>query len=311
MGLLKGTFIAASTTGIVMAASALACAQMRTMAETSKGPQMTGTTLKTGYAPVNGLKLYYEVHGAGEPLILLHGGLGATEMFNQLLPVLSQGRQVIAADLQAHGRTADINRPMTFEAMADDIAALIRYLGLKKADVMGYSLGAGVALRVAIQHPGLVNKLVVVSTAFRRDGWYPEVLAGMAQVGPEAAESMKQTPMYQAYARIAPQPGDWPVLLTKVGELIRKEYDWSKEVAAIKAPTLLVFGDADAIRTAHIVQFYELLGGGKKDAGWDGSGMSIARLAILPGFTHYNIFSSPLLMSTVRAFLDSSIAGSK
>jgi pimeloyl-ACP methyl ester carboxylesterase len=161
-----------------------------------------------------------------------------------------------------------------------------------------------VALRTAIRHPEVVNRLVLVSTAFRRDGWYPEIRAGMDQMGPGAAEPMKQTPMYQLYARIAPRPADWPVLITKLGELVRKEYDWSKDVAAIKAPTLLVFGDADAVRPAHAVEFFELLGGGKKDGGWDGSGISSARLAILPGLTHYTVFASPVLASTVTAFLD-------
>jgi pimeloyl-ACP methyl ester carboxylesterase len=145
---------------------------------------------------------------------------------------------------------------------------------------------------------------VLVSTAFKRDGWYPEVLAGMAQMGAGAAEPMKQTPMYQLYARVAPKPADWPVLLTKLGNMLRKDYDWSKDVAAIESPTLLVFGDGDAVRTAHAVQFFELLGGGKKDGGWDGSGISNARLAILPGITHYTIFSSPALASTVNPFLD-------
>src|SRR5207247_6096110 len=253
----------------------------------------------------------YEIHGAGEPLILLHGGVGAIQMFGEVLPSLAQNRQVVAVDLQAHGRTADIDRPLSFELMADDIAVLIKHLGIKKADVMGYSLGGGVALRTAIQHPGVVRKLVVVSAAFKREGWYPEILAGMAQMGPGAAEPMKQTPMYQLEARIAPRPGDWPVLLTKLGELLRKDYDWSKEVAAIKAPTLLVFGDADAVRTAHAVQFFELLGGGKKDAGGDGSGMSTARLAILPGLTHYNVFASPALASSVTPFLDAPMPVSK
>ena len=262
---------------------------------------------KTGYASVNGLKLYYEIHGAGQPLILLHGGVGATEMFNEIMPVLAQNRQVIALDLQAHGRTADIDRPLTFEAMADDVAGLIHYLGIAKADVMGYSLGGGVALRTAVQHPDLVRKLVLVSIAFRRDGWYPEIQDGMSKMGPEAAEPMKQTPMYQLYARVAPRPADWPVLLTKLGELLRKDYDWSKDAAAIQAPTLLVFGDADAVRPAHAVQFFELLGGGKKDGGWDGSGISKARLAILPGLTQYNIFSSPALTAAVTPFLDSPI----
>jgi pimeloyl-ACP methyl ester carboxylesterase len=269
------------------------------------------TAVKTGYAPVNGLKMYYEIHSSGEPLILLHGGLGSTEMFGEVLPLLSNSRQVIAVDLQAHGRTADIGRPMSFQAMADDIAALMKYLGIEKADVMGYSLGGGVALHTAIRHPDIVKKLVLVSIAFRLDGWYPEIVAGMAQVGAASAEPMKQTPMYQLYARIAPRPADWPVLLTKIGDLLRQDYDWSKDVAPIKSPTLLVFGDADAVRTAHTVQFFELFGGGKKDGGWDGSGISNARLAILPGLTHYTIFSSPALASTVTSFLDASTPGAK
>ena len=174
------------------------------------------------HARVNGLDLYYEIHGDGEPLILLHGGVGAIEMFGEVLRLLAEGRRVIGVDLQAHGRTADIDRPMTFEAMADDVAALIKHLGLGESDVMGYSLGGGVALRTAIQHPEVVRKLVLVSTPFKRGGWYPEVLAGMEQMGPEAAEPMKQTPMYQLYSGVAPRPEDWPVLLTKLGELLER-----------------------------------------------------------------------------------------
>ncbi|MGO4884979.1 MAG: alpha/beta fold hydrolase [Bryobacteraceae bacterium] len=261
------------------------------------------TAPETGYAPVNGLSLYYEIHGAGEPLILLHGGLGSTGMFAGILPALTRDRKAIAADLQAHGRTADIDRPFSYEAMADDIAGLVKYLGIAKAGVMGYSLGAAVALRMAIQYPGMVDKLAIVSTTFKRDGWYPEILSGMAQMGAGAAEMMKQTPIYQTYARIAPRPADWPMLLTKAGDLLRKDFDWSNEVAGIAAPTLLVFGDADAIRPAHMVEFFALLGGGLKDAGWDGSGMSRARLAILPGLTHYNILASSALLSVVTPFL--------
>ena len=206
--------------------------------------------------------MYYEIHGAGRPLILLHGGVGAIEVFGEVLPLLAEGRRVIAVDLQAHGRTADIDRPLSFELMADDIAALIKHLGLEKADLMGYSLGGGVALQTAIRHPEVVRKLVVVSTPFKKDGWYPEILAAMGQMGPEAAEPMKQTPMYQVYASVAPNPEDWPVLLTKLGQLLGKNYDWSKEVAAMEAPTLIVVGDADSVRTAHAVEFFELLGGG-------------------------------------------------
>jgi pimeloyl-ACP methyl ester carboxylesterase len=260
----------------------------------------------SGYAPVNGLKMYYEIHGQGQPLILIHGGLGSGDMFRAILPELCKGREVITVDLQGHGHTADIDRPLSYEAMADDIAALLRYLKIARADVMGYSVGGEVALRTEIQHPDIVRRLVIVSATFRRDGWYPEIVAGMSHLDPQTADQMKQTPMYQSYARVAPRPRDWPVLCTKLGMMFRQDYDWSEDVAKIKtkAPVLLTFGDADAIRTANVVQFFELLGGGRSDGGWDGSGMSNARLAVLPGTTHYTIFSSPLLAATMTQFLD-------
>jgi pimeloyl-ACP methyl ester carboxylesterase len=208
-------------------------------------------------------------------------------------------QKVIAVALQAHGRTADIDRPLRYELMADDIAALIKHLGIQRADVMGYSLGGGVALRTAIQYPQLVRKLIVVSTTFRRDGWYPEVLAAVEQIGPQVAEGMKQSPLFKLYPN-----ADWPRLFTKLGDLLRQDYDWSKEVAGIKAPTMIVFADADAMRTAHIMEFFGLLGGGKKDAGLDGSGRPTAQLAILPGFTHYNLLMAPALAPIATQFLD-------
>lgn len=256
------------------------------------------------YANVNGIKIYYELHGTGQPLVLLHGGLGTIVMFDQVLPALAEARQVIAVELQGHGHTADVDRPLSFEWMADDVAALIGHLGLERADVMGYSLGGGVALQTAIRSPERVRKLVVVSAPFRRDGWYPEVLAGMAAMDAEVARTMVGSPMHGAYASVAPRPEDWPVLVAKTGQLLRQDYDWSTAVAALTMPVMVVVGDADAVRTAHAVEFFELLGGGKADAGWDGSGMSKARLCILPGITHYNIFSSPGLASSVAAFLD-------
>jgi pimeloyl-ACP methyl ester carboxylesterase len=268
-----------------------------------KGTAMSNVPTKTGYAPVNGLNMYYEIHGAGEPLVLLHGGLGLTGMFAELLPQLGAGRQVIAADLQAHGRTADIDRPIRLEHMGDDVAGLIRHLGLEQADVMGYSMGGGAALRTAIQHPALVRKLVVVSIPFKRSGWYPEVLANMDQMGAAAAEFMKGSPPYQGYMAVAPKP-DFPGLLDKMGDLVRRDYDWTDEVAALKMPTLLVFGDAVGMPPAHVAQFYGLLGGGQRDAGWDGSAMPRSRLAILPGTTHYNSVDSPLLAPIVIDFLE-------
>ena len=256
------------------------------------------------YANVNGLKMYYEIHGKGQPLVLLHGGLGVIGMFEQLLPSLAENRQIVAVELQGHGHTGDIDRPLSFEQMADDVAALIKHLGFEKADILGYSLGGGVALQTAIRHPEVVRKLAVVSATFKRDGWYPEVLAGMASMTAEAAKAWVGSPMHQAYVSVAPKPEDWPTLAAKLGDLLRQDYDWSAGVAAIEGPTMIVVGDADAVRTAHAVEFFELLGGGKTDAGWDGSGMSNARLAILPATTHYNIFSSPALASTVTPFLD-------
>ncbi len=262
--------------------------------------------VKSGYAPVNGLKMYYEIHGTGEPLILLHGGVGGIEMFGPNLPALAKNRQVIAVDFQAHGHTADISRSLRFELMADDIAALMKYLGIEKADVMGNSLGGGIALQTAIRHPELVRKLVLVSTVFKRDGWYPEVLTAFEQMGPQAAQVMKQSPLSKLYPSV-----DWGVLFTKIHDLEVRDYDWSKDVAALKAPTMLVFADADSIRPAHIIEFYGLLGGGKRDAGLDGSGRSINQLAILPGVTHYNIDMLLGLASTVIPFLDAPMPKAK
>lgn len=256
------------------------------------------------YADVNGISLYYEEHGSGQPLILLHGGLTAGDMYAHVLPVLAKDRRVITVDLQAHGHTADVGRPLRYETLGDDIAALIGHLGLARADLMGYSFGAATALRTAIQHPDLVRRLVVVSVPCKRDGWFPESLAGMDQLGSHLAGQLKQSPLYETYSRAAPRVEDWPVLIGKMGELLRRDYDWSADVARISAPAMLVYADADAVRPAHIVEFYRLLGGGLRDANWDGSARPVARLAILPGHTHYDIFASAGLPAGVIPFLD-------
>ncbi|HEU4327271.1 MAG TPA: alpha/beta hydrolase [Roseiflexaceae bacterium] len=261
------------------------------------------TAPQTGYAPVNGLSMYYEIHGDGAPLVLLHGGFGSTGMFAELLPALAQKRRVIAVDLQGHGRTGDIDRPLSLEQMGDDIAALVRHLGLDQVDLIGYSMGGGAALRAAVQHPELVGRLVVVSIPFRRNGWYPDVRANMDQMGAHAAAFMQDTPMYQSYAAIAPDPAAFPVLLDKMGDMVRRDYDWTADVAALRTPTLLVFGDADGVPPSHAAEFFALLGGGQCDGGWDGSGMPASRLAILPATTHYNALESPLLLGMVEAFL--------
>ena len=256
------------------------------------------------YADVNGIKLYYEIHGTGRPLILLHGGLGAIEMFGPNLTILAKRHQVIGVDLQAHGRTADIDRPIRTELMAEDIAALIKHMKLERPDVVGYSLGGGVAFFVALRHPELVRKLVIVSTPIKRNAFYPDILVQQGQVTPAAAEAMKQTPMYQLYASLAPRPEDWPRLLGKIGDAMKEDFDLSGEVGKIEAPTMVVAGDADIFPPAHAVEVFGLLGGGKQDGGWDGSGRPRSRLAILPGVTHYSMGTEPALAATVLPFLE-------
>jgi pimeloyl-ACP methyl ester carboxylesterase len=265
---------------------------------------MVGATPQTGYAPVNGLELYYEIHGSGAPLILIHGGFGSTGMFGDLLGTLAAHRQVIAVDLQGHGRTADIDRPLRIESLADDVAALIAHLGLGTATVMGYSLGGSVALQTAIRHPEAVDRLIVISAAYSKAGWHPAVRAARDQLTAATGEAMKQTPIYAAYASVAPRPEDWTQLWEKAGESMRRDYDWSDGVAAITAPTMIVMGDADGISPAHAAAFFALLGGGQQDGSWDRSGVTRHRLAILPATTHYDILTSPLLAPTIVPFLD-------
>lgn len=265
------------------------------------------TPVTSGYAPVNGVEIYYEVYGEGEPLILIHGGFGSTGMFAPIMPALASGRQVIAMDMQAHGRTGPLGRPMTFENMAADVAGLIHFLGFEKADVMGYSMGGGVALRTAIDHPEVVDRLVLVSTAFAYRNLHDYNQQGTAQIANDpvgAAESLKQTPMYQAWLPIARDPGLWPAMVAEVGSLVAKDYDWSAEVPKVTAPTLVVVGDWDAIRISAATRLFEMLGGGKQDAMWDRSGVGKSRFAVLPNTTHYEMFLSAALAPVVTSFLD-------
>jgi pimeloyl-ACP methyl ester carboxylesterase len=269
-------------------------------------PTTPTTPAKTGYAPVNGMRLYYEIRGTGDPVILLHGAIGSLEMFGPNIDLLAKTRQVIAVDLQGHGRTADVERPLAPELMADDIAALITHLGFRRADVLGYSLGGQVAINVGIRHPDVVRKLVVVSAVFARSGWYPEVEAQFDRVG-QLAEPMKQSPAYAHYAKVAPRPGDWNRMIEKLGEQVKKSYDWMGNVADLP-PTLIVAGDADGMRPGHLVEVFAKLGGGLHDPGWDGSaGRPESQLAILPGATHYDIVASPALASVVESFLARSL----
>ena len=272
-----------------------------TSTDWSAGAQGTGH-----YAEVNGLHLYYETYGAGRPLILLHGGLGSGEMFGPVLPVLAERHLVIAPDLQGHGRTADIDRPIDVRLMADDIAVLIEHLGLDRPDVAGYSLGGGVALLTAIKYPAMIRRLVAASAHIRRDAIYPDMLAQQGQVSAGAAEFMKDTPMYQLYQRVAPRPEDFPRLLDKMGAGMARDFDLTEEVRGLQVPALIVAADADMAPPSHYAEVFRLLDGGLRDGGWMGDGRPKGghALAILPGLTHYNIFNSPLFAAVTLAFLD-------
>ena len=258
------------------------------------------------YADVNGINLYYEIRGEGKPLILLHGGLGSGEMFAAVLPAFTAKYQVILVDLQGHGRTADVDRPLDIRTMAQDIAALIDHLGLDRPDVAGFSLGGGVALHLGIIAPEKIGKLVSASAGIRRSATYPEILEQQGQVNAAAVEFMKDTPMYQEYQRVAPRPEDFPRLLDKIGEAMQQDYDLTDEVRGLRVPTLIVGADADMVPPSHFVEIFNLLDGGLRDGGWTGEGRPKGghALAILPGTTHYNLVDSPLLPAVALAFLE-------
>lgn len=288
---------------IALSAAALA-APSAVRGQEPIGTAAASTPIRTGYAEANGVRYYYEIHGRGEPLLLLHGGLGSIDMFAPILPALAENRQVLAVDLHGHGRTALGERTISLPDMGDDLALVLEQLGYDQVDVIGYSLGGGVALRLAIQHPERVRRLVVVSAGFASNGFYADMRAIQATLTGASAESMRETPMYQSYVRVAPHPEDFPRLLDQLGDFMRGDYDWSDEVRDLPMQTMLVYGDSDMFRPEHIVEFYQLLGGGLRDAGWMRENMSRNRLAIIPDLTHYEMFLSPVLASTVLPFLN-------
>ncbi len=200
---------------------------------------------KSGHAAVNGVNYYYAIYGTGEPLLLLHGGMFHIEMFGPNLTKLAQSRQVIGVDLQGHGRTPLGDREISLVDIGNDMAGVLKKLGYDKADVLGYSMGGGVALQFAIQHPEMVRRLVLVSTPFSQEGFYPEMLPQQAALSAAMAEQMKETPMYKSYMAIAPHPEEFPKLLDQMGAYMRKPYDWSAEVKKLTMPVMLIYGDSD------------------------------------------------------------------
>ena len=278
---------------VTLAASPMASAQQAAAPDSS------------GYVAANGVNYWFEVHGKGEPLLLLHGGLFSTGMFGPTLTKLAESRRVIGVDLHGHGRTAlGAREKISLVDIGRDLAVVVEKLGLRQVDVVGYSFGGGAALQLAFQHPELVRRLVVVSAPYAQNGFFAEMLPQQAAVSGKMADAMKETPMYTSYAAIAPKPQEFPKLLDAMGALMREPYDWSANVKQLSMPVMLDNGDADMIRPEHIVSFYQMLGGGLRDAGWTREHMSKNRLAILPNVTHYEMGTSPLLVPTVLSFVD-------
>ena len=259
-------------------------------------------TPQTGYADVNGLHMYYEIHGTdtGTPLIMLHGVFMSIDAMGEIVPRLAETRQVIAVELQGHGRTADIlDRPLSYEQMADDVAALMVDIGVANADVFGYSLGGGVTLQIAVRHPELVHKIVVASAPYKNEGWYPDLHTFLENLTPEFFAG---SPMEVEYTRLAPQPENWSTLIAKLVALDKEVQDWSKYMQAIKSPTLIIIGDSDAIQPEHAVDMFQLRGGGVDG---DMTGLPNAQLAVLPGTTHSGVlFRVDWLDSMITEFLD-------
>jgi pimeloyl-ACP methyl ester carboxylesterase len=290
---------------IVFIASALAiCA-----ASPAVGAQQSVAKPDTsGYIAANGVNYWFEIRGAGEPLLLLHGGLYTTDMFGPVLAKLAEHRRVIGIHLYGHGRTVLGTRKISPVDMGRDLGIVLQKLGLRQIDVMGHSLGGSVAFQLAVQYPALVRRLVLVSTPYAQSGWFAEMLTQQAAVSGAMADGLKDTPMYKSYAAVAPRRQDFPRLLDAMGEFMRQPYDWSASVKQLTMPVMLVYGDGDMVRPEHMVSFYHLLGGGLRDAGWMREHMSKNRLAILPNLTHYEIGAAPVLAATVLPFLNGEYA---
>jgi pimeloyl-ACP methyl ester carboxylesterase len=264
---------------------------------------MTNESVKSGYADVNGLNMYYEVHGVGEPLVLLHGAYMTIDLtFGEMIPALARDRQVIAIELQGHGHTEDIDRPLSYEQMADDTAELLRQLGIEKADILGYSMGGTTAVELAIRHPDVVRKLVVISSPYERDGWYPEVYATIENI---TSEVFTGSGLPEAYAEVAPNPDGWATLVEKLKKLDLEYIGRTpEEFQSIRAPTLIIIGDSDGVPPESAVEMFKLLGGGVFG---DVAGLPRSQLAVLPGTTHVGVMErTDWLVPMVQEFLNTS-----
>lgn len=271
---------------------------LMTMATTALSAQPSPTT---GYAPVNGLRMYYEIHGSGEPVVLLHGAFMTIPLnWTGWIDELSKTRKVIAVEMQGHGRTADIPREPTSENLADDVAALLQYLRIPRADLIGYSMGGRVAMDVAVRHPDRVRKVVVISSPFRRDGMTQESREAMAKLSPEL---FKGSPLETDYERLSPTPDGFPNLVRRLASVDAKQKDLTADqIRSTTAPMFFIFGDADGIRLEHIAEMFRLKGG---EVHGDLRSRSASRLAILPNTTHVTLMQrASIIIPMVNDFLD-------
>jgi pimeloyl-ACP methyl ester carboxylesterase len=256
--------------------------------------QATGNRVK-----VNGMQMYYEVSGAGEPLVILHGAYMNIPSMGAIVPMLAKTHKVYALEFQGHGRTTDIDRPITYPNLADDVAAFMDAVGIAKADVFGYSMGAGAALQLAIRHPGKVNKLVAASVAYDVKGWQPAFTAMIPSMTPDM---LANTPLPAEYRKLAPDPNGFPELARKLIQLEKEPMAWEADVRKLKTPVLIISGDADVATLEHTVALFRILGGG--DMGDMGKPLPASRLAVLPATSHTAVITqSDLLLAFIEPFL--------
>jgi len=258
---------------------------------------------ESGYADVNGLKMYYEVHGEGRPIVLLHGSYMTIPLnWSHIIPLLARDRKVIVTEMQGHGRTKDISRALSYEGMADDVSGLLKYLEIDCADILGYSMGGGVAFQVAVRHPEQVRRLVVLSGTYAHDGWWPEVEASYASFTPDM---FRGTPIQQQYESLGNDPAHFSDFVKKVISIDLRPYDWSRDVKKIRAPMFMAIGDADGVRYEHALELFRAKGGGKMG---DIDGLPESRLAIIPGTTHIGMIQrTSWLIPMITDFLDSDL----
>ncbi|NCT76357.1 MAG: alpha/beta hydrolase [Chitinophagaceae bacterium] len=258
---------------------------------------------ESGYADVNGLKMYYEVYGTGKPIVLIHGSFMNIPMnWAHVIPVLAKDRKVVVAEMQGHGRTKDIARAFSYEGMANDVSDLLKQLKIDSADILGYSMGGGVAFQMAVRHPEQVRRLVVLSGTYAHDGWWPDVEASFATF---TGDMFKGTPIQKQYDSLGNDPARFDDYIKKVLSIDLKPYDWSNEVKKIQVPIFMAVGDADGVRYEHALELFRAKGGGKMG---DMHGLPKSRLAILPGTTHIGMMMhTDWLIPMVTDFLDSDL----